>query len=599
MTAVGTDFYIHYLQQPNGGSFRWKIDSGGYTTVSTANASSSFQSVAITGQTAGSHTLTLQVTVAGSAGVTIAGMDCQYSAPGARIHNLGISGSDTANWLTQNATIWEASIAALSPNTVCILLGVNDKGGNVVPATYAANLAALVARIQVAVPLADIVFVSPFDIGTSNAYPMINYVDAMRTQAAASGVAFIDNYKLSGLYANANSRGLMANTSHPNADGGNLIASYIASFLGVNTGLQDVRVLSSGAVTPIHNLGVGPLTLTGLTSGASNTAFGYGAVQYATTGSFNLGFGDSSLNALTTGSRNIAIGYWALVSQTTGSDNIAIGDSALRGSTDGLENVAIGRNALRSLASANDNVAVGYSAMSTNVVSGANNTGVGRQAQTSLTGGSNNTSIGALALLVNLNGSENTGIGYGAGQAVAGSNNTMVGSRAGTVTNGSGNVMLGYYAGHYASASSNEFYVDNQDRTDTAGDKASALMYGTFSATPASQTLRFNVGTFSVLGITPVSTDTLSGAGAISVTKDTTKLTTSGVGQALTLADGVDGQKKTILHDVDGGSAVLTATTKTGWSTATFTNAGDTLSLEFATTRGWFVIGSYGTVVAP
>ncbi len=96
-----------------------------------------------------------------------------------------------------------------------------------------------------------------------------------------------------------------------------------------------------------------------------------------------------------------------------------------------------------------------------------------------------------------------------------------------------------------------------------------------------------------------VSTDTLSGAGAISVTKDTTKYTSTGVAQALTLADGVDGQIKRIIHDVDGGSGVLTPTTKTGWSTATFTNAGDSLTLEFVTTRGWIVMGSYGTVVAP
>ena len=44
---------------------------------------------------------------------------------------------------------------------------------------------------------------------------------------------------------------------------------------------------------------------------------------------------------------------------------------------------------------------------------------------------------------------------------------------------------------------------------------------------------------------------------------------------------------------------VLTPTTKTGFSTVTFTNAGDTVTLQFITTRGWMVIGSYGAVVAP
>ena len=94
------------------------------------------------------------------------------------------------------------------------------------------------------------------------------------------------------------------------------------------------------------------------------------------------------------------------------------------------------------------------------------------------------------------------------------------------------------------------------------------------------------------------STDTRSGAGAVSVTKDTTKLTSTGVAEAITLADGVDGQIKRIIHDVDGGSMVLTPTTKTGYTTITFTNAGDAVTLEFVTTRGWIVTGSFGAVIA-
>jgi hypothetical protein len=50
---------------------------------------------------------------------------------------------------------------------------------------------------------------------------------------------------------------------------------------------------------------------------------------------------------------------------------------------------------------------------------------------------------------------------------------------------------------------------------------------------------------------------------------------------------------------VDGGTMVLTPTTKTGFSTVTFTNVGDTVTLQFFTTRGWMVMGSYGVTVAP
>lgn len=94
------------------------------------------------------------------------------------------------------------------------------------------------------------------------------------------------------------------------------------------------------------------------------------------------------------------------------------------------------------------------------------------------------------------------------------------------------------------------------------------------------------------------STDTRSGPGAVSVTKTTTKVTSTGVLDALTLADGTDGQVKRVVHDVDGGSFVLTPTTKTGFSTFTSTVVGETISLQFVTTRGWMVLGSFGGVIA-
>jgi hypothetical protein len=90
----------------------------------------------------------------------------------------------------------------------------------------------------------------------------------------------------------------------------------------------------------------------------------------------------------------------------------------------------------------------------------------------------------------------------------------------------------------------------------------------------------------------------MTGAGAVSVDTLTTKLTTTGASQALTLANGTDGQIKTIIHDVDGGSAVLTPTTKTGYTTITFTNAGESATLQYVTTRGWIILSLYGAVAA-
>ena len=89
----------------------------------------------------------------------------------------------------------------------------------------------------------------------------------------------------------------------------------------------------------------------------------------------------------------------------------------------------------------------------------------------------------------------------------------------------------------------------------------------------------------------------LSGAGAVNVTTAITSLTTTGNAQALTLANGEAGQFKTIVHSVDGGSAVLTPVTKVGFSTITFTNVGESATLVYSPV-GWIIVALFGAASA-
>lgn len=89
----------------------------------------------------------------------------------------------------------------------------------------------------------------------------------------------------------------------------------------------------------------------------------------------------------------------------------------------------------------------------------------------------------------------------------------------------------------------------------------------------------------------------LSGAGAVNLTTCTTKLTTTGA-NALTLADGTAGQIKIITMISDGGDGTLTPTTKTGYTTITFNDVGDSVILQFHTTVGWMVVSNYGCTIA-
>jgi hypothetical protein len=114
----------------------------------------------------------------------------------------------------------------------------------------------------------------------------------------------------------------------------------------------------------------------------------------------------------------------------------------------------------------------------------------------------------------------------------------------------------------------------------------------TVNSTTGAVTVNSTFDTGVVLG-----TQSLSGAGAVDITNAYTNLTTTGAAQALTLADGTLGEIKVIAHAVDGGSAVLTPTTKIGFSTITFTAVGDTATLVY-TSAGWAIIGSRGVTIA-
>lgn len=124
----------------------------------------------------------------------------------------------------------------------------------------------------------------------------------------------------------------------------------------------------------------------------------------------------------------------------------------------------------------------------------------------------------------------------------------------------------------------------------------------TLSSTLASgsQTI---TGTMSVSGLSTLTgglvggTQALSGAGAINLTTLITKITSTGA-NALTLANGTEGQVKILTMVVDGGDATLTPTTKTGYSTITFNDAGDGCILVYTTTTGWMIVANNGCTIA-
>ena len=259
-----------------------------------------------------------------------------------------------------------------------------------------------------------------------------------------------------------------------------LLAGSNGQVLTLAAGVPSWATPSSGTVTSVSGAGtVNGLTLTGTVTTSGSLTLG-GTLTLASpptignttpnTGAFTTltattlsSTNDGTFNGVTVGkgassvANNTVVGVTALDHNTTGQQNVAIGINALTTATTANNQTAVGYQALR-LSTASDNTAVGSTALQTNST-GSGNTAMGFQALTANTTGGSNTAIGKHALITNSTGSNITA--------------------------------LGNHAGAYETGS-NALYIDAIDRTNTAGDKAGALLYGTFSATPSSQTLTIN-----------------------------------------------------------------------------------------------------------
>lgn len=226
-TSTATDFLLLYLQQAGGGSFRWRIDSEAWTTVSTDDTPTELGTVSITGLSDASHVLTVEVVSAGGAGICMLGVDCKVAGNGVRVHKLGASGSTAASWTAHpDGAVLAAALAVMAPNVIAVTLGTNDHSNSVDPAAFAASIEALLVTAIGSLD-AQALIVSPADNGNTAVYTVQDYVSELRSSSVAEGYAMFDSLLLLGPYAEASARALYDDASHINATAGRIITGTL------------------------------------------------------------------------------------------------------------------------------------------------------------------------------------------------------------------------------------------------------------------------------------------------------------------------------------------------------------------------------------
>ena len=316
---------------------------------------------------------------------------------------------------------------------------------------------------------------------------------------------------------------------------------------------------STGAFTTLTATGVTSVTdstnATSTTAASIKTAGGIGIVKdawfggsmrFATNGAGGAGniFLGTAANragngATTTGGQNICVGNAAGFSLTTGASNVCLGDQSGGGLT----------------SSSSYNMCIGYVALG-NATSGADyNVAIGAQTLFSVTNGDNNVGIGRNAGDTLTTGGQNTFIGYNSDGVAALSYQTAIGS--GATCTASNQVMLG-----------------------TATEIVT--LPGGLVTVPEALAPTLNAGI------------------TVSVAVTATGFALNGT-NAATLANGTNGQIKVISCTAvtAAGTATLTPTTSAAdYNTIAFTAAGQTATLQYFTTGGWYILSLRGAVAA-
>ena len=195
------------LEQPEGGTFSFEADGTELGKVETAaehretEPQPAWKSFELP---QGSKKFTVRVV---SGRVRLYGVEFSKGRPGVLYSSLGVNGANiTLLSHAFNGAHWTAQLHHYKPDLVVLAYGTNESGfPKFVDSTWAAEMKAVVKRLQTALPDASILLMSPMDRGERNERGEIETIAAMprlvkieAKVAEETGVAFFNTFQAMG-----------------------------------------------------------------------------------------------------------------------------------------------------------------------------------------------------------------------------------------------------------------------------------------------------------------------------------------------------------------------------------------------------------------
>lgn len=215
----GTRITIYHRDS---GSFRYRIDGGGWVTVTTTGTGGKSKTE-IMGLASGLHSIDIDTSVNTDVVAIYSFYAKNWDKAGIEVHKCGHAGARGIQYLNKISPHIPYFAKEINPDLVIIILGTNDyryPTSNV--SNFIAGVNSIVSAFRSVSPDIGIVFIAPPDtkgIPANPAVPLISFVNAARAYSAANNIEFVDWHGLTPDWETANKLGQFADDLHVNDNG--------------------------------------------------------------------------------------------------------------------------------------------------------------------------------------------------------------------------------------------------------------------------------------------------------------------------------------------------------------------------------------------